>query len=53
MISVVIPCLNEVGYIESTLQSLIRQEDPREPWEVIVADGGSDDGTRMCLDEMS
>ena len=53
MISVVIPCLNEVGYIESTLNSLLRQEDPGEPWEVVVADGGSDDGTRLCLDRIS
>ena len=50
MISVVIPCLNESRYIDSTLQSLLDQVDPGESWEVIVADGRSDDGTRERLD---
>ena len=49
MISVVIPCLNESRYIDSTLQSLLDQVDPGEDWEVIVADGRSDDGTRDRL----
>lgn len=50
MISVVIPCLNEAEHIDATLQSLLDQVDPNERWEVIVADGGSDDGTRDKLD---
>ena len=50
MISVVIPCLNESRYIDSTLQSLLEQVDPGEDWEVIIADGRSDDGTRERLD---
>jgi glycosyltransferase involved in cell wall biosynthesis len=49
MISVVIPCLNEAQFIDATLQSLLDQMDPGEPWEVIVADGRSDDGTRELL----
>ena len=49
MISVVIPCLNEAQFIDSTLQSLLDQLDPGELWEVIVADGRSDDGTRELL----
>lgn len=50
MISVVIPCLNEVNFIDATLQSLLTQEDPGMRWEVIVADGGSTDGTRERLE---
>lgn len=50
MISVVIPCLNEVEYIESTLQSICDQVPCEEPWEVVVADGGSTDGTREVLE---
>ena len=38
MISVVIPCLNEVEFIDATLESLLRQEPPGVDWEVIVAD---------------
>ena len=49
MISVVIPCLNEAAYIDATLQALATQEDPGEPFEVVVADGGSTDGTRELL----
>jgi len=49
MISVVIPCLNEAAFIEATLEALARQEDPGEPYEVVVADGGSTDGTREVL----
>ncbi len=46
MVSVVIPCLNEVDYIDDTLASLQGQTDCQEPWEVFVVDGGSTDGTR-------
>lgn len=53
MISVVIPCLNEVDYIDATLQSLVAQDPPGPAWEVIVADGGSTDGTREKLADWS
>jgi cellulose synthase/poly-beta-1,6-N-acetylglucosamine synthase-like glycosyltransferase len=46
MVSVVIPCLNEVDYIDETLHSLIDQVDFSEDLEVLVVDGGSTDGTR-------
>lgn len=49
MISIVIPCLNELDFIDQTLNSLIDQQDPGVSWEVIVVDGGSDDGTREIL----
>ncbi|MDE0979631.1 MAG: glycosyltransferase family 2 protein [Flavobacteriales bacterium] len=53
MISVVIPCLNESKYIDDTLSSLQSQVDLHEPFEVIVVDGGSDDGTRDILNRWS
>ena len=49
MISIVIPCLNEVKFIDATLESLMNQENPGKEWEIIVVDGGSDDGTRDKL----
>ena len=42
MISVVIPVLNEVGIVGAALEKLLQQ---RGAYEVIVADGGSLDGT--------
>ena len=43
-LSVVIPCLNGAGTIGDQLHALCRQE-WSEPWEVIIADNGSTDGT--------
>ena len=53
MISVVIPCLNEQAYIDATLESLRTQVGLAEPFEVIVVDGGSEDGTRDVLNRWS
>ncbi len=42
LVSIVIPALNEAAGIAATLASIARQ---RPPFEVLVADGGSADGT--------
>lgn len=42
-ISIIIPALNEAGCIEHTLRQLSVLEPPA--WEVLVVDGGSEDGT--------
>ncbi len=42
MISVIIPTLNEIGELPSTLAALVAQGETLEVW---VVDGGSDDGT--------
>lgn len=49
MLSVIIPCRNEAATIESCIASVMAQETPRGGFEVIVADGCSDDGTREIL----
>ncbi len=52
-VSVVIPCRNERDHIEACLRSVLAQEPPEGGFEVIVADGMSDDGTRAVLDRFA
>ena len=49
LISVIIPCRNEVEHIESCLHSILEQDLTSLELEIIVADGMSDDGTREIL----
>jgi glycosyltransferase involved in cell wall biosynthesis len=48
-ISVVIPCYNEVKFVEQVFQNVLEQDYPSERMEVIFSDGMSDDGTRDTL----
>ena len=50
MISIIIPCRNERDSIGRALDTLAAQQWPGD-WEIIVADGMSDDGTRAVLAE--
>jgi glycosyltransferase involved in cell wall biosynthesis len=52
-VSVVIPCLNEKEQIEKCLRSILGLESPDDGFEVIVADGMSDDGTRDILSRLA
>src|SRR5579863_184080 len=45
-VSVVLPILNEERHIRACLESVLAQDYPGDRFEVIVADGGSTDGTR-------
>ena len=52
-ISVVIPVYNEERHIEACLASVLDQDYPADRYEVIVADGGSDDRTREIVAEIA
>jgi succinoglycan biosynthesis protein ExoA len=52
-VSIIVPCRNEKEQIETTLQSILVQEPPAGGFEVIVADGMSDDETRNILSELT
>jgi len=47
--SVVIPCRNEIRFIEPCLRSLLANDYPLHRLEIIAVDGGSTDGTRELL----
>jgi len=48
-VSIVVPCRNEKDHIGACVRSILAQEPPPGGFEVIVADGMSDDGTRGLL----
>lgn len=50
-VSVVVPCRNEIRHIRVFLNSVFRQELGEIKMEVLVADGMSNDGTRLVLNE--
>jgi glycosyltransferase involved in cell wall biosynthesis len=52
LISVVVPVLNGMPWIEHQLLALSTQEVPAG-WEVVVADNGSRDGTRSAVERWS
>ena len=52
-VSVIIPCLNEVRHIGDCIKSVFRQQKPEGGFEVIVADGMSNDGTRAIVTQLA
>jgi glycosyltransferase involved in cell wall biosynthesis len=44
-VSIVMPIYNEAKWIETSLESVLRQDYPRPLVEILIADSGSDDGT--------
>ena len=53
LVSIVLPCRNEQGYIQACLQSALHQDPPPGGFEILVADGMSTDGTREYLQQMA
>lgn len=49
--SIVVPTMNQAGFIEATLESIWTQN--HEPREILVIDGGSTDGTVDILERWS
>jgi cellulose synthase/poly-beta-1,6-N-acetylglucosamine synthase-like glycosyltransferase len=48
-ISIVVPIRNEKATIERLTRSLLDQDYPHDRYEILMADGGSNDGTRDLL----
>ena len=51
LVSVVVPCRNEIRFIRDFLDSVVRQDVEGLNLEIMIADGMSDDGTRQILDQ--
>jgi chlorobactene glucosyltransferase len=51
LVSVILPVRNQRATVEACLRSLLQQQYPRR--EIIVVDGGSEDGTREVLEGYS
>ena len=48
-VSLILPCRNEVQFIEGTMQDIVNQDYPKENLEVWFVDGMSEDGTRDTI----
>jgi glycosyltransferase involved in cell wall biosynthesis len=48
-VTIAMPCFNEALFIEACLRDVQAQTYPKERIEILVADGGSTDGTREIL----
>jgi glycosyltransferase involved in cell wall biosynthesis len=49
VVSIIIPCRNEVRFIDACLDSVMASDFPKDRLEVLVVDGMSDDGTRAIV----
>ncbi len=49
-VSVIVPCRNEKEHIIEFLESVLAQDYPADAFEILVADGRSNDGTRQLLE---
>ncbi len=53
LVSVILICRCEAPHIRAALGSILDQEPPQGEFEIVVADGMSDDGTREALAEIA
>ena len=52
-VSIVLPVRNEAAFIQENLRRLLQQDYPPDRFEIIVADGMSNDGTRKLVEEIA
>lgn len=52
-VTIAVPCLDEEAHIERFLRGVIEQDYPADRLEIVVADGGSTDGTRARVQRLA
>jgi glycosyltransferase involved in cell wall biosynthesis len=52
-VTVGLPCLDEERHVEACLRSVLTQDYPADRMEILVADGGSTDGTRAIVERIA
>ncbi|MHC4109612.1 MAG: glycosyltransferase family 2 protein [Planctomycetota bacterium] len=52
-VSVIMPVRNEAPFIERTIRSILDSDYPREFVEILVVDGGSNDGTQAIVQKIA
>ncbi len=52
-VSIIMPVRNEAAYMIPCLQAVLAQDYPADAFEVIIADGMSDDGTREKVRQLA
>lgn len=52
LVSIIIPCRNEEKFIGRCLDSIIKQDYPKDKLEVLVIDGMSEDRTREIIEKL-
>lgn len=53
LVTIVVPMLDEAGFIEACLDGFERQTWPLDRLDVVVVDGGSTDGSRKTVDALA
>lgn len=49
MISIILPIRNEENFIKKSIESILAQDYPQDQFEILIADGMSNDGTREIV----
>ena len=51
MVSIILPIRNEAKHIKQTLDSILNQNHINQGFEILIADGMSNDGTRGIIEQ--
>jgi len=53
LVSIIVPVYNSEGTLERCLESILKQDYPRDKYEIVVVDDGSTDGTYVIAEKLA